>query len=929
MSKTFYVIDGHSQIFRAYHAMRPGSMTGPDGQPTWATFIFIRMLLKFIHERKPTYLAMALDGPRTELKRTAEYPEYKANRPPLPEDFPAQEEQIFQAIEALGIPMLKVQGYEADDILATLAERIAGEEMDLFIVSRDKDLDQLVNDHVVLYDPMKDEVLDAETIETKKGYRPDQAVEVQALMGDSSDNIPGVPGVGPKTAAKLITKYGTAEAVLDHADEQTPKLSENLKKHADDLRLSRRLVELDRDVPLELDLDEMRTEAMDYENLRPLFEELGFQSLLDDLDAARQAATDDPSRPADDRDASACTDRRAQDCAALARPTKTTTANDFDYRLVDTPEGLAKVAEALKDVSRLSVDTETTSVQPMRASLVGVCLAWEPGRGVYIPVAGPLMATTLEPDTVREAIGPSLADPNIEKIAHNLKYDRIVLEQAGYELTGPAFDTMIAAHVLDSSRLTYKLDALALEILNHKCIPIEEIIGSGRHQTTMDAVPTETVAPYAAEDADVALRLADVLRPQLEAEGLDALLRDVEMPLLPVLTEMERTGIRVDPQRLKAMSVELGSRAEALHEAIIDAAGRPFNPDSPKQLGEVLFEELGFPVVKRTKTGPSTNSSVLEQLAAEHANKPPLPALILKYRKLTKLIGTYLKALGECIHPATGRVHTSFHQAGTATGRLSSSDPNLQNIPIRTEEGRQIRSAFVADDGWKLLAADYSQVELRMLAHLCRDETLMQAFSDDQDIHAIVAAEVFGVPLADVTPEQRGRAKGVNFGIIYGQTAFGLARGLQIPQHEAAEFISTYHRRFPRIREFLDDCIRQAKQTGYVETIFKRRRPITEIDSSNAQRRAAAERLAINSVVQGSAADLIKQAMIKLDTRIRNQGRATRMLLQIHDELVFEIPEPDVEADREMIAEEMTGAIELAVPLKVDVGVGDNWMDAK
>jgi DNA polymerase-1 len=445
----------------------------------------------------------------------------------------------------------------------------------------------------------------------------------------------------------------------------------------------------------------------------------------------------------------------------------------------------------------------------------------------------------------------------------------------------------------------------------------------------MDAVPTETVAPYAAEDADIALRLAALLRPQLEAEGLDELFNNLEMPLLPVLADMERTGIRVDCQQLKAMSVELSGEADRLHDQIIDAAGRPFNPDSPKQLGEILFEVLGFPVVKRTKTGPSTDSGVLEQLASEHADKPAIPALILEYRKLTKLIGTYLKALGECIHPSTERVHTSFHQAGTATGRLSSSDPNLQNIPIRTEQGRRIRSAFVADEGCQLLAADYSQVELRMLAHFCRDETLMQAFADDQDIHAIVAAEVFGVPLAEVSPEQRSRAKGVNFGIIYGQTAYGLARGLQIPRKEAADFISTYHRRFPRIREFLDDCIQQAKENGYVETIFKRRRNITEIDARNPQARAAAERLAINSVVQGSAADLIKQAMVNLDRRIREDEHPARMLLQIHDELVFEIPVADVESEQAMIVEEMTGAIDLAVPLKVDVGVGDSWLDAK
>ena len=579
----------------------------------------------------------------------------------------------------------------------------------------------------------------------------------------------------------------------------------------------------------------------------------------------------------------------------------------------------------LRGVTRLAVDTETTSSRPMQAELVGISLAWKPGQAVYLPVKGPLGSTVLDVDDVRRALGPVLADPKVAKVGQNLKYDWIVLHNAGFRLAGRLFDTMIAAHVLDSGRMTYKLDALAMDYLHHRCIPIENVIGRGRNQTTMDAVPIEMVAPYAAEDADVALRLADVLAPQLKSEGLDELFERLEMPLMPVLAEMERMGIRVDPQQLKRQEVELGREADALREKILSLAGRPFNVDSPRQLTDVLFGDLGLPVKKSTKTGPSTDSEVLEELAALHE----LPALVLDYRHLMKLIGTYLKALAECIHSRTGRVHTSFHQAGTATGRLSSSDPNLQNIPIRTEQGRHIRSAFVADEGCVLLSADYSQVELRMLAHFCEDPTLLRAFAEDRDIHRIVAAEVFGVPVAEVIPAQRARAKTVNFGIIYGQTAFGLARTLRIGRAEAGEFISAYKKRFPRIDEFLQACVAQAKENGYVETIFGRRRRIAEIDARNPQRRALAERLAINSVVQGSAADLIKQAMVRLAARIEREGRPSRMLLQIHDELVFELPAGAVDAERAMIVEEMSGAIRLRVPLKVDVGVGPNWMDAK
>ncbi|MBN1554623.1 MAG: DNA polymerase I [Phycisphaerae bacterium] len=921
MAKTLYLIDGHSQIFRAFFAPFQ-DLTSPTGEPTRATYVFTNMLLSFLAAKKPDYVGMAVDGPKAKLERTALYPDYKAHRPPLPEGFLPQEKRIFEIVETLGIPLLRSQGHEADDVLATLAERFGSDDLHVVLVSRDKDLDQLVNPNVVLYDPMKDEILDAATIEAKKGYPPEKAVEVQALMGDATDNIPGIPGVGAKTAAKLIAKYGSAEAVLASADDQTPKLKENLLANAENLKISKQLVTLLRDVPIDITLGDLESSQLHYSKLKPLFEELGFSRLLDRLDALGGTEETAPSRKRETE-----ISKKPSVTVSHDKPAQTTVAGDFDYQLIDTPEKLDAVISELVDVKRLAVDTETTDVRPMWATLVGISLAWKPGHGVYIPVRGPLGAETLDVDYVRQKLGKILADEWIVKIGHNLKYDKIVLDGAGLPLAGAMFDTMIAAHVLDSSRMTYKLDAIALDLLNHQCIPIGDVIGRGRNAVTMDNVPTEIVAPYAAEDADVALRLAAALEPMLKAEGLDEPFEKQEMPLMPVLAEMEETGIRVEPETLKRMEVNLSKEADSLRDHILQAAGRPFNPDSPKQLGEVLFTDLELPVIKKTKTGPSTDSEVLEELAGMCDS--PIPALVLDYRKLTKLISTYLKALGECIHPTTGRVHTSFHQASVATGRLSSSDPNLQNIPIRTEQGRLIRSAFVADDGYVLLSADYSQVELRMLAHFCRDETLTAAFQDDQDIHRIVAAEVFGVPLAEVTSDQRARAKTVNFGIIYGQTGFGLARTLRIGRNEAGAFIKKYRGRFPKIDEFLKACVDQAKNQGYVETIFGRRRNIPGIDAKNPQERAAAERLAINSVVQGSAADLIKQAMVNISQTITADKRPSKMLLQIHDELVFEIPADQIKSEQSMIIKKMTGAIELAVPLKVDVGVGDNWMDAK
>lgn len=919
MAKTIYIIDGHSQIYRAYYApFRP--LTSPTGEPTRATYVFCSMMLKFFQDRRPEYIAFAADSAADKLKRKAIYPDYKITRKPGPEDLPPQIARIMQIVQAMGIPILQIEGYEADDIIATAVDKFSkGQDAgpcDIVIVSRDKDLDQLLGEstsgqagghHVVMYDPLEDKTIDAAYILATKGYPADKAVEVQTLMGDATDNIPGIEGVGPKTAAQLVTKYGTVENIVAHADQLPPKLRERILAGSQILKTSRQLVTLDRDVPIPLELEQFKWAGLDGAKIRPLFAELGFNRLLEQLDKIGIGGENVVAH------------------ADLAAAAGHTTAKDFEYACIDTIEGLENLGQQLQGVKRLAVDTETTCVNPMWCQLVGISLAWQPGKAFYLPVKGPLGAIVLELDDVRRVLGPIFADRSVQKIGQNLKYDILALAQGKIEIAGPIFDTMVAAHVLDSTRASYKLDTLAAEFLGHHSIPIGDLIGRGKKQITMDAVPCGIVSTYACEDADVTFRLAEVLETKLREEKLFDLFNDLEMPLLPVLADMEMRGIAVDPKALRSMQSVLAAKAETLRAQIIEQAGVPFNPDSPKQLADILFDRLNLPRQRQSTNGPSTDSDVLESLAALH----PLPALVLEYRKLQKLIGTYCQSLIGCIHPCTGRIHTSFHQAGTATGRLSSSDPNLQNIPIRTEEGRQIRSAFIADEGFVLLSADYSQIELRVLAHLCQDPKLMQAFADDQDIHNIVAAEVFAVPLDEVTPEMRSRAKTVNFGIIYGQTAFGLAQTLRIGRREAGEFIATYRARFPRIDEFLASCVASARKQGYVETIFRRRRRVSEIDSRNPARRNLAERLAINSVVQGSAADLIKQAMVNIDRRLRLEKRPSRMLLQIHDELLFEVPVLAVEPEKEMIVHEMSHAMKLSVPLKVEVGLGKNWMEAK
>ncbi|OPX23736.1 MAG: hypothetical protein B1H04_03415, partial [Planctomycetales bacterium 4484_123] len=666
MPGSLYIIDGHWLVYRAYYAPFR-DLTSPAGEPTRATYVFTSMLLKLITERRPEYLALALDSPRETLRRTRLYGQYKAQRAEAPEDLAPQIERIVQIVRAMGVPVLQHEGVEADDIMATLARRLAGPELRVVLVSRDKDLEQLIGPHVVLYDPTKDEEIDADRLEQLKGYRPPQAVEVQALCGDPTDNIPGVPGVGPKTAARLIGKYGTVEQVLAHAEELTPKLRQNLLAASEAVALSRELVKLDEQVPVEARLEDLAFAGVQVEAVRPIFAELGFRRLSEPLEAAA-AATAPGGAP-----------------VPAASPTVVaagrTTAADFDYRCIDTPEGFEALMAELKHVRRLAVDTETTSTQPMWAELVGISLAWRPGHGVYLPLAAPLGQRTLDRGMVLEGLGAILADDRVEKVGHNLKYDAIVLSAAGAAIAPPVFDTMLAAYVLEASRGSFKLDDLAAEFLDHHCIPIEDVLGKGRSQRRMDEVPVEQVSIYAAEDAEVALRLADVLRGRLEGEGLTELYEKVELALMPVLVAMETNGIRVDRQVLDRQKGVLAERADELRARIVSAAGCEFNPDSPRQLAEVLFERLKLPVLRRGKTAPSTNQAVLAELAPFHE----VPALVLEYRQVTKLLSTYLEALGRCIHPRTGRVHTSFHQAGTATGRLSSSDPNLQNIPIRTE----------------------------------------------------------------------------------------------------------------------------------------------------------------------------------------------------------------------------------------------------
>ncbi len=905
MPKSLYLLDGHYQIYRAFYGL-PQQLSSPSGEPTGATHVFCSMLFGLIQKRRPDYLAMVMDVSDETVFRRDLDPSYKAQRDPAPEALHVQTDRIVSILSALGVPIFRLPGFEADDLIATIVERLRDEDVCVYVVSRDKDLEQLLSDRVRLFDPGKEAEMDVAALLEMKGYTPQQAVEVQTLAGDSTDNIPGVPGIGVKTAAKLIAQYGSADAVLEHADELTPKMRERVKAFASQLPITRQLVTLRRDVPFVFQLQSCAVGALNPAAARPIFEELGFHRLKDILDGLSPRSDESPAKP-------------------QAPPTRVQEAHH--YHLVDTAEKFAEFAEKLSQQREFAFDTETTGLDAAQADIVGLSFSWKAGEAYYLPVRA-MMGLTLPLSVVVSRLKPIFEDASVAKIGQNAKYDMLVLRQLGILVAGLRFDTLLASYLLDPIRLSHSLDVLAQDLLGHTMIPITDLIGKGKDQRTMDQVDTAHVCEYAAEDADYTWRLKELLEPRMVGSPVEKLFRDTEMPLVEVLVEMEHNGIALDSRLLKKLGGTLEDRLIALTKEVHQAAGRSFNLDSPKQLAEVLFDEQGFQVVRKTKTGRSTDAETLEALAEQTDH--PIPRLLLEYRELSKLKNTYVDTLPKMVSPRTGRLHASFNQTGAVTGRLSSSDPNLQNIPIRTELGKRIREAFVAGDAESvLLAADYSQIELRLLAHFCKDGALVDAFQQGLDIHRAVAAQVNGISPDEVTAAQRSAAKAVNFGIIYGQTPFGLSRTLGIPQSEAKAFIQTYFLRYPGIRLFIDRCIDDARSTGYAETILGRRRPIPELKSRNPGQVSFGERIAVNTVVQGSAADLIKRAMIDIHRELMSGRHSARMLIQVHDELVFEAPKRDIETEAAMIRRKMENAIPLDVPVVVDIAWGPNWAESK
>jgi DNA polymerase-1 len=919
--RTVWVVDAHSLIHQVFHALP--EMTSPKGEPVGAVFGFTRDMLYLLEQKKPDYLFCAFDLPGKTF-RHAMYGEYKLKRVEMHEDLVPQIPAIRRVIAALGIPALGCPSFEADDVLATVARQTAELGGQCFLVSGDKDCRQLITDQVKVFNIRKNEVYDSDALRAEWGIAPPQVIDFQALVGDSVDNVPGVPLIGPKLARQLLEQYGTLEAVLDHAgDVPGAKRQENLRKFRDQALLSRDLVRLDTRVPIALDWNAGRVGQINVEAALALFHDLGFRGFGQKVTALakgeRGERREESENPSPQPSSGAPVPSPLPPAVRPAVP--------FVAHLVDTPEAFEAFLDQLRPQKSFSFDTETTSVWPRWAKLVGMSFAWNDREAWYLPLRAPATERHLDAAAILAALKPILEDPAREKIGQNLKYDMIVLRGVGVEMAGVAFDTMVASYLLEAGRRNHNLDELAQTYLQHETIKISELIGSGKDQRRMDEVPTRRVADYAGEDAWLPLRLRPILAEKLREAELVSLLDTLELPLIEVLVELEFNGIKVDVARLGELSRRYGQRLETLEREIHQMAGWPLNIASPKQLQELLFTELKLPVIKRTaKTGPSTDAEVLEQLAPLH----PLPAKILEYRQYAKLKSTYVDALPEMVCPETGRVHASFHQAVAATGRLSSSDPNLQNIPVRTQEGREIRSAFVpGPEGWVLMAADYSQIELRVLAHFSGDARLCEAFARDEDIHVRVAGQVNGVPLEGVTPEMRRAAKAVNFGVVYGQSPFGLARALGIDQEAAAKFINSYFEGYPGIEEFLSLVLANCRKNGYVTTILGRRRAISGVREGAGRQRNLAERTAVNTVIQGSAADLIKLAMVAIHRRLRREGLPAKMLLQIHDELIFEVPSDQLHQLAGLVTEEMVGVQALNVPLKVDIKAGPTWAAAE
>ncbi|MEO0411572.1 MAG: DNA polymerase I [Pseudomonadota bacterium] len=924
--KHLYLVDGSGYIFRAYYAPNLNKLTNPKGLSIGAVYGLTAMLLKLRQDvtdaEEPTHIAVIFDAARATFRNDI-YADYKANRDEPPEDLIPQFPIVREAVKALSLPSIEMEGFEADDIIATYARQARENDWDVTIVSSDKDLMQLLGGGVEMLDPMKNVRLGVDAVAEKFGVGPEKMIEVQSLMGDSVDNVPGVPGIGPKIAAELIQQYGDLETLLSRATEiKQKKRRENLIEFADQARISKQLVTLKHDVPVSEGLDDFELTPLAPTPLLDFLEEHGFRTLKARWGKALGVEED----------------------GALREPGGTQSApSETSYTCVTTMEALDRWIEQINDVGAVCVDTETTGLDAMAVDLVGISLSVEPGKACYIPLAhrgkdGEGLALDGDaPDQlplkdVLAKLKPALEDPAVLKIGQNLKFDMLILARYGIDV-GPIDDTMLISYALDSGKGGHGMDELAQRHLGLQTTPFSEVAGKGKSQITFDLVPLDKATHYAAEDADITLRLHKALKPRLPLEGLASVYEVLERPLVPVITAMEKAGIKVDRQMLSRLSGEFAQRLGGLEAEITALAGETFNIGSPKQLGDILFGKLDLePKPKKTKTGAySTGAEVLETLAAESGH--PLPPKVLEWRQLSKLKSTYTDALQNQINAETGRVHTSFSLAATTTGRLSSNEPNLQNIPIRTEEGRRIREAFVAEEGHVLIAADYSQIELRLLAHIADIPALKDAFAQGQDIHAMTASQVFDVPMEDMTSEIRRQAKAINFGIIYGISAFGLARQLGIARGEAKDFIDRYFERFPGIRRYMDDTIAFCKDTGYVETLFGRRAHIRGINDKNPNMRGFSERAAINAPIQGSAADIIRRAMIRMPGALQEAGLGNvDMLLQVHDELIFEVARADADKAAKVIADVMEAApaprLELSVPLTVEAGIGDTWGQA-
>ncbi len=887
-----FLIDGSSYLFRAFYAIH--HLSNSKGLPTNATFGFTQMLLKVLKDHRPDYLVVIFDS-KAPTFRSEVYKEYKANRPAMPEGLTLQIPYIKKIIEGYRIALLEMDGYEADDLIGTVAKRLES-EVDIVIITGDKDILQLVSDRIQVYDTMKEKRLGVDEVIQRFGVSPEQVVEVMGLSGDAIDNIPGVPGIGEKTAIQLIKNYGSIENLLTHVEEiPQKKLKENLKTHGDLARLSRQLATIHTDVPVRYQLKNFSTSSPDLKSLKEIFKELEFNKLLKEL----------------------FEEERLDEKARLSA--------GKDYRLITDQNEFHTLLENLRKAMYFSIDLETTSPYPMWADLVGISLSYAPHQAFYIPLGHRHREATqqLRLPWVLEQLKPILEDTKVKKVGQNIKYEWIVLKRYGIQLQGIHGDTMIASYLLNPTKHNHNLSEIAQEYLDRSVTDFKEVVGSGMKAVTFDQIELEKARDYSCEDAEVTLQLSHLLFPKLKEGGFKDLFEQVEIPLVMVLAKIEMNGVKIDLELLQGHSKEIETQLQQKMERIYGLAGEVFNINSSQQLGKILFEKLKLPVVKKTKTGTSTDVEVLTKLSLQH----DLPLEILGYRNLSKLKSTYVDALPKLVHPKTGRVHTSYNQTVTATGRLSSSDPNLQNIPIRAEEGSRIRQAFIPEQRYSIVSADYSQIELRILAHLSQDETLIKAFQNNEDIHARTASEIFGVSMEKVTPPMRREAKVINFGIIYGMSAYGLSQQLRIEPKIAQAYIDEYFKKYTGVQTYIEKSLEEARQKGYVVTLLHRRRYLPDIHTSTIAIRQATERMAINTPLQGTAADIIKVAMIHIQNRIEELGLSTKMIMQVHDELVFEVPEEELQNAIPMIQNEMETVMELSVKLKVSIHSGKNWAE--